>query len=224
MGTLYLVRHGQASFGHANYDVLSALGQLQAQRLGGYFKTQGIQFEAAYCGTLQRQVDTLAGIGAAMGQAPATVTLPSLNEYDSHALIAALRELPAPTNPAATSQDASAHFRRLRDALLQWMQGNIAPIGMVSYAEFAGGVQAALEQIRSSHAGDVLLVSSGGPISTAVGQVLCTPLASTVALNMRIRNTSVTEFAFNPKRHTLLSFNHLPHLQQAEHASWITYA
>ena len=224
MGTLYLVRHGQASFGHANYDVLSALGQLQAQRLGSYFKAQGTQFEAAYCGTLQRQVDTLAGIGAAMGQVPATVTLPSLNEYDSHALIAALREAPDQPHRTAAGQDTSAHFRRLRDALLQWMQGDIAPAGMPSYAEFAGGVQAALEQIRSNHAGDVLLVSSGGPISTAVGQVLGTPLASTVALNMRIRNTSVTEFTFNPKRHTLLSYNHLPHLQHAEHASWITYA
>ena len=34
MGTLYLVRHGQASFGSANYDQLSALGQRQCRRLG----------------------------------------------------------------------------------------------------------------------------------------------------------------------------------------------
>ena len=242
MGTLYLVRHGQASFGHANYDVLSPLGRLQAQRLGEHFKAQGLAFQATYSGTLQRQTDTLAGITGAMGQAPAAVQLPSLNEYDSHALIAAMRSAltplpaPSPASPTdgsaslasslrdASSPQAAAHFRLLRQALLQWMQGEIAPVGMPSYAAFAGGVQSVLDHVRSHHDGDVLLVSSGGPIATAVGQVLGTPLASTVALNMRIRNTSVTEFTFNPKRHTLLSYNHLPHLQQAEHASWITYA
>ncbi len=35
MGTLYLVRHGQASFGSDDYDRLSPLGQRQSQRLGG---------------------------------------------------------------------------------------------------------------------------------------------------------------------------------------------
>ena len=34
MGTIYLVRHGQASFDSADYDKLSALGQLQAAQLG----------------------------------------------------------------------------------------------------------------------------------------------------------------------------------------------
>jgi broad specificity phosphatase PhoE len=37
MGNLYLVRHGQASFGAADYDQLSELGQRQSVRLGEYF-------------------------------------------------------------------------------------------------------------------------------------------------------------------------------------------
>jgi broad specificity phosphatase PhoE len=32
MGQIYLVRHGQASFGSANYDQLSELGHEQARR------------------------------------------------------------------------------------------------------------------------------------------------------------------------------------------------
>jgi broad specificity phosphatase PhoE len=47
MGNIYLVRHGQASFGAENYDQLSTLGQQQSQRLGEYFAQKGIQFEAA---------------------------------------------------------------------------------------------------------------------------------------------------------------------------------
>ena len=72
--------------------------------------------------------------------------------------------------------------------------------------------------------GQVLLVSSGGPIAAAVGQVLGMTPAATIELNMRIRNSAITEFVFTPKRHALLTFNTLPHLDSAEHADWITYA
>jgi broad specificity phosphatase PhoE len=78
--------------------------------------------------------------------------------------------------------------------------------------------------VRSQHTGSVLIVSSGGPISTAVGHILGAPAETTIELNLRIRNTSVTEFAFTPKRHMLVTYNTLPHLDSAEHANWITYA
>ncbi|MGH6638721.1 MAG: phosphoglycerate mutase family protein, partial [Polaromonas sp.] len=67
MGTLYLVRHGQASFGAADYDVLSALGHQQSLRLGEYFKDKGLTFDAALTGTLNRQIQTFAGICEGMG-------------------------------------------------------------------------------------------------------------------------------------------------------------
>ena len=81
-----------------------------------------------------------------------------------------------------------------------------------------------LDHIRTSYTGNVLLVSSGGPISTAVGHVLGTSPETTIELNLRIRNCSLTEFAFTPKRHMLVTYNTLPHLDAPEHASWITYA
>ena len=82
-----------------------------------------------------------------------------------------------------------------------------------------------LEEIRHQHSDqNVLLVSSGGPISTAVGQVLGTAPEVTIALNMRIRNTSVTEFTISPKRLMLQSFNTLNHLDTDTHRSWITAA
>jgi broad specificity phosphatase PhoE len=70
----------------------------------------------------------------------------------------------------------------------------------------------------------VLIVSSGGPITTAVGQVLGTSSETIIELNLRIRNTSVTEFAFNPKRHMLVSYNAIPHLENPEYAGWVTYS
>ena len=54
MGTLYLVRHGQASFGAADYDQLSDLGHKQSVRLGEYFAHKGIHFDGLIAGTLRR--------------------------------------------------------------------------------------------------------------------------------------------------------------------------
>ncbi|MEY4663455.1 MAG: hypothetical protein RLZZ239_1928, partial [Pseudomonadota bacterium] len=43
-------------------------------------------------------------------------------------------------------------------------------------------------------------------------------------LNLRIRNTALTELVFNPKKQMLLTFNTLPHLDAETHPNWITYA
>ena len=44
---------------------------------------------------------------------------------------------------------------------------------MPSYNDFVAGVAGALDHVRANHYGqNVLIVSSGGPIATAVGQVL----------------------------------------------------
>ena len=95
---------------------------------------------------------------------------------------------------------------------------------MPSYADFVGGIETALNHVRQNHVGDVMIVSSGGPISTAVGRVLGAPAETTIELNLRIRNTALTEFTFNPKRHMLLTYNTLPHLDSDEHRAWVTYA
>lgn len=225
MGNLYLVRHGQASFGADDYDQLSELGARQSVRLGQYLAEKGLQFEATYSGNLKRHTQTLDGIRVGLTNAASlghTHTWPGLNEYDSEAVIKAIapRPLQRPTTPELYRD----HFRMLRDGLTQWMNGVISPQGMPSYAEFVLGVTRALDHIRRQHTGNVLVVSSGGPISTAVGQLLGTSPETTIELNYRIRNSALTEFVFTPKRHTLLTYNGLPHLDRAEYASWITYA
>ena len=66
MGTLYLIRHGQASFGADDYDQLSELGMRQAVRLGEWFHGKGVQFSAVMTGSLKRHVQTLEGIAKGM--------------------------------------------------------------------------------------------------------------------------------------------------------------
>jgi broad specificity phosphatase PhoE len=222
MGTLYLVRHGQASFGAADYDNLSALGQRQSLRLGETFAEKGVQFEAVLTGTLKRHAQTWAGIAEGAGLNLAPLLWPGLNEYDSEAVIKSIH--PAPLEKPDTPERYRHHFRLLRDGLTQWMNGVVSPHGMPSYTEFVHGVSSALEHVRKHHSGNVLLVSSGGPIATAVGHILGTTPEVTIELNLRIRNSAVTEFAFTPKHHMLQTFNTLPHLDALEYADWVTYA
>ena len=222
MGTLYLVRHGQASFGAEDYDNLSELGVKQSIRLGEYWRGKGLKFDAALVGTLKRHAQTYAGICEGAGLDVQALQWPGLNEYDSHAVIAAIH--PQPLQKPDTPELYRHHFRLLRDGLTQWMNGVVSPNGMPAYPEFLQGVTSALDHVRKTHEGNVLIVSSGGPISTAVGHILGTTPEATIELNLRIRNSSVTEFAFNPKRHMLVTYNTLPHLDAPEHAPWVTYA
>ena len=222
MGILYLVRHGQASFGAADYDNLSELGHRQSVRLGEYFAGKGVRFDTVLTGTLKRQVQTWAGIAQGAGLTVQPALWPGLNEYDSEAVIATVH--PHPLAKPDTPELYKHHFRLLRDGLTQWMNGVVSPKGMPSYREFQHGVVSALDHVRKHCEGDVLIVSSGGPIATAVGHVLGTTPETTIELNLRIRNTAVCELAFNPKRHTLLTYNTLAHLDSGEHAKWVTYA
>jgi broad specificity phosphatase PhoE len=222
MGNLYLVRHGQASFGAADYDQLSELGAKQSVRLGQYFAARQLKFDAVVTGSLRRHSQTWAGIAQGGDFQLAPQVWPGLNEYDSEAVIKAIH--PFPLERADSAEAYRAHFRLLRDGLRQWMNGVVSPIGMPSYPDFVQGITSALDHIRAECSGNVLMVSSGGPISTAIGHLLGTTPETTVELNFRIRNSSVTELAFTPKRHMLVTYNTLPHLDAPEYSSWITYS
>ena len=229
METLYLVRHGQASLGAADYDQLSALGRQQALRLGQYWHARDLHFGAVLTGTLRRHTQTFEGIaeglqGAAL-PAPLHLRLPGLNEYDSQALLRSLHAGPAPVPD--TPERYRQYFRLLCDALAQWMAGVTSPQGMPSWADFSAGVHAVLERVRREHAAagqTVLLVSSGGLIAAAVCQVLGTSPEVTIALNMRLRNSAVTEFSISPRRLMLQTFNTVAHLDAPEYAGWVTHA
>ena len=224
MPTIYLIRHGQASLGAADYDQLSPLGVQQAQRLGQYLAHKGIAPQAVFMGSLRRHAQTWTGIAEGMGSTtlPAPQVRPGLNEYDSDAVIRAVaaEDTIHPTTPEATR----AHFRRLRSGLQLWASGTVTPQGMQPYRDFAQGVADVLTHVRGNCSGDVFVVSSGGPIATAVALTLGASPEAFIELNMRIRNAAVSELHYTPKRHSLHTFNTLPHLDAAEFVDWVTYA
>ncbi len=222
MGTTYLVRHGQASFGAADYDQLSPLGVEQCRRLGRYWRERGVTFDAVLCGTLRRQQQTVAAIADGLGQPLTPQLWPGLNEYDSEALVRAVHPGPLPGTDDADG--FKLHFRLLRDALIAWMDGRVTPAGLPPHADWLAGARAALDHVSAHHADAVVLVaSSGGPIANLVGQLLGASPEAVVELNLRIRNSAITELASSRRGHRLLSFNHLAHLDGPGDAGLQTY-
>ncbi len=224
MSSVHLVRHGQASFGADDYDRLSDLGWQQSRRLGEYWRERGQVFDQVIVGTLRRHDETWRGIAQGLGLPENRLPIirtPSLNEYDSAAVIATVH--PGPLPKADTPELYRHHFRLLRQGLQGWMEGRAQPQGMPSYAEFKAGIAQVLSDISARQPGKVLVVSSGGPIATTVGHVLGTPAATTIELNFHIRNSAVSELIYNPKGHRLISYNTLYHLDGEAHRDWVTF-
>ena len=143
-----------------------------------------------------------------------------LNEYDSHALLSAhLKGQPMPQ-----SADRREHFRILREAMYAWADGTLAGHPHEPFAEFRGRVLAALGALRAGRAKRGLVVSSGGPISTILAEVLGMPLRGVVDLNLQTRNTGITELQVGANRIHCVSFNNVPHLDRPDRAGALTYS
>jgi len=231
VGSIYVVRHGQAAFGTDDYDRLTELGFVQARLLGAHFGARRVRFDAIFTGTLRRHIETAQGIlegHPELGAGLVPERFPGLDEYHPEAVLTAhLGELP-PLAVAAARRDPIVvrdHFRLLREALLAWADDRSKPVGMPSFGNFQAAAVAALVAARTRFpGGHVLLVSSGGPIAAMTAAALNAPPATAVEMNLRIRNSSLSEFVATPRRHHLLSFNALPHLDTHPDAGLITYA
>ncbi|HEF5873158.1 TPA: histidine phosphatase family protein [Burkholderia cenocepacia] len=223
MAELFLVRHGQASFGTDDYDRLSATGDQQGVWLGEYFARQGLAFDRVICGTMNRHAQTVAAILRGMGREGVAVDRhPGLNEYDFHGLFAAAAsDYPEIARLAAGSM--KEHFRALRQVLQLWTEDKLGDAAPETWARFQQRVADARAAIRAGDGQRVLAVSSGGPIAVTVQQVLAAPPSSAIALNLQIRNSSLSQFFFNAEAFHLASFNGIPHLEDPERHALRTY-
>jgi broad specificity phosphatase PhoE len=220
MAELVLVRHAQASFGADDYDRLSELGWRQSRWLGEYFAERGASFDRVLRGSLRRHAETLTGIAEGMGRPLEGTEDARLNEYDSHALLQAHLK----GGPMPQGGDRREHFRVLREAMYAWTDGVLAGHPHEPFADFRGRVLASLAELRSGAAKRVLVVSSGGPISTILAEVLGMPLRGVVDLNLQTRNTGITELQAGASRIHCVSFNNVPHLDRPDRAGALTYS
>jgi broad specificity phosphatase PhoE len=225
MASIYLVRHGQASFGTADYDRISNLGAAQSQLAGEYLRCAGGRIEMILCGTLVRQRQTAALIASALNTAPpgrrVSVEMDArLNEFELEqrlpVLLPILETSPGPL--AALAEEAktsSKSFQKLiKRVFLHWQSLEQPLEGMPPWSEFAGRVKAVIgdAMARSSSGGSAILVTSGGVIACAIQQALDLPAAGTYGLFEVIRNCSITHLLHDRQRLSLASFNESSYL------------
>lgn len=154
MSDLYLIRHGQASFGHNNYDRLSPLGIRQAGILGRHLVSIGLKFDAAYCGTMDRQCSTAREVLQCYTEAgetvPELVQMEGLNEYDTTAVVSA--QVPAMMADDPTLEedlkrmytDKESFKRVFEGAMFRWVSGNHDNGASESWEQFTYRVSNAL--------------------------------------------------------------------------------
>jgi len=70
----------------------------------------------------------------------------------------------------------------------------------------------------------VLVVTSGGPISTFLAAVTGMPPGMMVELNLQTRNAGFSEFRVDSRGFRLVSFNNVPHLDRPDRVQALTYA
>jgi len=222
MATLFLVRHGQASFGSANYDCLSATGRQQARWLGEYFAERGTEFTRVVAGSLSRQQDTAREILAGMGRGDAVETHPGLNEYDGESIFRAYTD----TDPIAHQNgDRVQYWRTFRKAYEAWAGdrlSNAAETWQDFGARVAAGLSHATEGATREQA--ILVVSSGGAIGRAVADLLGAPTQTAIEMNLQFRNSAFCEIIVGREARRLLTFNALPHLERPGRRDAITFA
>jgi broad specificity phosphatase PhoE len=223
MAELYLVRHGQASLGAADYDQLSLPGYTQARWLGEHFAQSELRFDRVFIGTMQRHEQTADAILAAMHNRDVEVVREAgLNEYDFRALFAALGKDGLPSNASAESSPKQ-FYKGLKQALQLWSEDRLPGPVPETWQQFQSRVEHARLAIQRSGGKRVLVVSSGGAIAVFTQQILQAPAATAIALNMQIRNSSVCQYVFNESTMSLFSFNTLPHLERTERQALVTY-
>ena len=235
MGSIYLIRHGQASFGADDYDVLSPTGFRQAEVLGAHLAQLGLQFDRCIAGSLFRQRHTaemaMAQLNAAGLTAPVLETDQAFNEFDAEAVIRALLPAMLPDEPEAleTMRNAAhnrAEFQRLFALIIgRWLGGQHDTPALQSWLAFVEQVQAGLNRILDSArpSDRIAVFTSGGTITALLHLITQMPAAQAFELNWQIVNTSLNHLKFRGREVSLASFNSLAHLQLMKAPELITY-
>lgn len=225
MAELYLVRHGQASFGERDYDALSALGRQQSRWLGEYFAQRGLRFDHVHSGSMRRHRETVSAIAEGLDAPLSAREEAGLDEYDFGALVHAFHtQFADPAFPEGTN-NPQTYYRTLKKALKHWSNGELAGELPETWAQFGKRVIATRRalQAAATKGQRILVVSSGGPISRLLAEVLEAPAHQAIELNMQLYNTGLSRLYFNAENIMLSGFNAIPHLDMPGRFDAITY-
>ena len=226
MNVLYMIRHGQASFGMPNYDVLSSTGEAQARALAKDWLDRSVRIDALYSGAMKRHrqtVQPLAESGASDMIPSAFEIHEEFNEFDAETvwknqIEVMVREDPAVEKDLAEIFENRGAFERLfRAAMLRWVSDDLDPEIKPSWRGFTSRVRSGLSKImdRSGEGQRVAVFTSAGPIAASIQAALDLDDVKAMELSFITLNASVTTFKFSEGKLRLLGFNNVSHLEDS---------
>jgi broad specificity phosphatase PhoE len=229
MGAIYLIRHGQASFGRADYDELSQLGHEQSRILGAALKPRIPRVDAVVSGGMRRHRQTAAACLEAMGLPPEMQETNGFREYDHDEII--VRYEPRFAQPEALMQELAktpeprrAFQAMFGQAMERWIGGQHDADYSESWASFHRRCNEALDRLIAALGGSktALVFTSGGVISAICRELMQLPDLQAYRLNLTLANCGVTKVIYSERAKYLSSFNEHAHFEGA-HQKLITY-
>lgn len=216
-----LVRHGQASFGAADYDVLSETGLRQAGAVGAALRERLGPVWGVVTGTMRRQRDTAAACLEAMGLAAQWTEDAAWNEFDHEEVLRVWEPRWAESvefhRDLAGAGPVEGFERAFLAAVARWTGGAHDADYCETWPGFLARVDGALARLPRAPGGTILVFTSGGPISAACREQLEAGDASAVLAHaFRLANASVTTLAAGEKGLALAGFNDHAHFSGAD--------
>jgi broad specificity phosphatase PhoE len=215
--TILLVRHGQASFGGYDYDVLSGEGAAQAVAVAEELVGRALSVPIVISGSLRRQRDSAAPTSTALGVA---ITVDARwNEYDMDDILEAHSDssLRATQSPEAGERVSSREFQVVLDqALPVWIEAGADSPASESWPAFAARTGSAFSELAQSlpSGSTGVVFTSGGVVAALAVALLELPPTSFPTLNRVMVNASLTKVIRGRRGATLVAFNEHGHLER----------
>lgn len=227
MAVIYLIRHGQASWGKADYDDLSATGIAQSQHLGSVLLKRVGRPDMIVAGNMRRHKQTAEHVLTHMGLSAEWHTDPGWNEYDHQELI--IRQNPKyksrtymMADMARTLKPKEAFQSFFEQALDRWVSGVHDHEYKESWPMFRQRVDDSLNSIVNYQVDSAMVFTSGGAISATVKRLWNMPDGEWRKLNRVVANASVTKIVVGRRGMHLSTFNDHGHFE-GEHRRLLTY-
>jgi broad specificity phosphatase PhoE len=225
MSLLLLVRHGQASWGAADYDRLSEQGFTQSAMLGRSLAARGIRPSVVLTGAMRRHHETARTVVEAAGWDVSPVEDGGWNEFDHRQMLELHPAGVGQSDGTQGEQMTKARFQKwFEEATLRWTGGEHDKEYDESFGAFGDRVGAAVRRAvdRLSDGGTAVVFTSGGPISHVAASLLGGGAALWLQLNPVTVNASVSKVVVGGRGLTLVSFNDHGHLEAAD-GGLVTY-
>ena len=204
MSVLYLVRHGQASFGTDDYDRLSDLGKEQSRITGRFLAAQGIEPDRIVHGEMLRQRQTAEGLLEGMGLSMDAHVDSGWNEYAAWELTGVLDDV----DPRA-KHDSKIFQGELERGAARWASGEHDEDYRETYKQFTSRVERALDDaVAAMGSGQsTIVVSSAGAIAWTAARLIGGGFDQWMAFNRVTINTGITKIITGQSGTSLISFN-----------------